>query len=77
MAMQLQAEGFPVGRDNARRLMHAAGVAVRHRKRCPVTTDSRHGSAVAPNLLARQVAGAQSTTVWAGDITDLGRAAGW
>lgn len=43
MAKQLQAEGFPVGRYKARRLRQAVGVAVRHRKRAPVTTDSRHG----------------------------------
>lgn len=77
MAKQLQAEGVPVGRYKARRLMQAAGVAVRHRKRCPVTTDSRHGYAVAPNLLARQFDVEQCDTVWAGDITYLWTADGW
>ena len=77
MAKQLQAEGFPVGRYKARRLMQAAGVAVRHRKRVPVTTDGRHGYAVAPNLLARQFEVEQSDTVWAGDITYLWTAEGW
>jgi putative transposase len=77
MAKQLQAEGFSVGRYKARRLMQEAGVAVRHRKRCPVTTDSRHGYAVAPNLLARQFDVEQSDTVWAGDITYLWTAEGW
>lgn len=77
MAKQLQAEGFPVGRYKARRLMQAAGVAVRHRTRAPVTTDSRHGYAVAPNLLARQFTVEQPDTVWAGDITYLWTAEGW
>jgi transposase InsO family protein len=77
MAKPLQADGVPVGRYNARRLMPEAGVAVRHRKRGPVTTDSRQGDAVAPKLLARQVDVAQSNTVWAGDITSLWTAAGW
>lgn len=77
MAKQLQAESCPVGRYKARRLMQEAGVAVRHRKRCPLTTDSRHGYAVAPNLLARQFDVAQSNTVWAGDITYLWTAEGW
>jgi transposase InsO family protein len=77
MAKQLQAEGFPVGRYKARRLMQAAGVAVRHRKRAPVTTDSHHSYAVAPNLLARQFEVEQSDTVWAGDITYLSTAEGW
>jgi putative transposase len=43
LAKPLQAEGDAVGRDKARRLMPRAGVAVRRRKRGPVTTDSRHG----------------------------------
>jgi transposase InsO family protein len=77
MAKQLQAEGFSVGRYKARRLMQEAGVVVRHRKRCPVTTDSRHGYAVAPNLLARQFDVETSDTVWAGDITYLWTAEGW
>ena len=77
MAKQLQADGFPVGRYKARRLMQEAGGAVRHRKRGPVTTDSRHSYAVAPNLLARQFDVEQSDTVWAGDITYLWTAEGW
>jgi putative transposase len=44
MARQLQAEGFAVGRAQARRLMRQAGVAVqRPQRRGPVTTDSRPG----------------------------------
>lgn len=77
MAKQLQTVGFPVGRYKARRLMQEAGVAVRHRKRCPITTDSRHGYAVAPNLLARQFDVEKSDTVWAGDVTYLWTAEGW
>jgi putative transposase len=77
MAKQLQAEGYAVGRYKARRLMQQAGVSVRRRKRCPVTTDSRHGYGVAPNLLARQFDVAQPDTVWVGDITYVWTAEGW
>jgi putative transposase len=77
LAKPLQAEGFSVGRDNARRLMPEAGVAVRHHQRGPVTTDSRHGDAVAPNLWARQCEVEKSDMVWAGAITDLWTAEGW
>jgi len=76
MAKQLQAEGYAVGRYKARRLMQQAGVSVRRRKRCPVTTDSRHGYGVAPNLLARQFDVAQPDTVWVGDITSVWTAEG-
>jgi transposase InsO family protein len=78
MAKQLQAEGYAVGRGKARRLMREAGVAVRrptHRR--PRTTDSRHGYGVAPNLLARQLAGEQPDQAWVGDITSLWTQEGW
>ena len=56
MAKPRQAEGAAVGRAKARRLMKAAGVMVRRPKHPrPLTTDSRQGYGVAPNLLARQV----------------------
>jgi putative transposase len=77
MAKQLQHEGYAVGRYRARRLMHEAGLRVRRRQRHLRTTDSRHGYAVAPNLLARQFKTAQPDTVWVGDITDVWTAAGW
>ena len=67
-----------VGRYKARRLMRQAGVAVRRPPtRHPVTTDSRHGYAVAPNLLARQFDVEQPDHVWVGDITYVWTAEGW
>jgi putative transposase len=78
MAKQLQADGFMVGRYKARRVMHQGGVAVRRpQQRRPMTTDSRHRYAVAPNLLARQFDVAQPDQVWVGDITYLWTAEGW
>ena len=78
MAKQLQAEGYAVGRDKARRLMRDAGVVVRRRtRRGPVTTDSQHGSAVAPHLLARQFDVDKPAQVWAGDMTYVWTAEGW
>ena len=78
MAKQLQDEGFAVGRAKARRLMNQAGVVVqRPKRRGPVTTDSRHGYAVAPNLLARQFDVAKPDQVWVGDISYVWTAEGW
>ena len=55
MAKQLQEDGCAGGRYKARRLMQQAAVTVqRRKKRQPMTTDSRHGYGVAPNVLARQ-----------------------
>jgi putative transposase len=78
MAKQLQDEGFAVGRAKARRLMHQAGEVVQRPKRHgPVTTDSRHGYAVAPNLLARRFDVAKPDQVWVGDISYVWTAEGW
>jgi transposase InsO family protein len=78
MAKQLQDEGFHVGRAKARRLMSQAGVAVQPpRRRGPMTTDSRHGDEVAPNLLAREFDVTAPDHVWAGDITYIWTAEGW
>lgn len=78
IAKQLQDEGFAVGRAKARRLMNQAGVAVqRPKRRGPVTTDSRHGYEVAPNLLARQFDVAKPDHVWVGDISYVWTGEGW
>ena len=58
--------------------MHQAGVVVqRPKRRGPITTDSRHGYAVAPNLLARQFDVAKPDEVWVGDISYVWTAEGW
>ena len=78
MAKQLQAEGFSVGRSQARRLMRQADVqGERPRRRPPVTTDSRHSLRVAPNVLARQFDVAAPDQVWVGDMTYVWTAEGW
>lgn len=77
-AQEVSNDGFAVGRYKARRLMRQAKLTVQRRKqRHPVTTDSRHGYTVAPNLLARQFAVAKPNQVWVGDITYVWTAEGW
>jgi transposase InsO family protein len=78
MAKALQDEGFAVGRVKVRRLMNEAGVKVeRGKRRAPVTTDSRHGYEVAPNLLARHFDVDEPDQAWVGDITYVWTAEGW
>lgn len=78
MAKPLQAASFAVGRHHARGLMRQAGIVVRRRtRRRPITTESRHGYDVAPNLLARQFDVDHPDQVWAGDITYVWTAEGW
>ena len=53
MAKGLQAQGYPVGRYQARGLMREAGLGVRYRRRYRVTTNSDHRHPVFPNRLER------------------------
>ncbi len=74
----LQAEGYRVGRCRTRTLMRQAGVSVRRQRRgVPQTTDSRHASPVAPNLLNRQFTVEVPNRVWGSDITYLPTQEGW
>jgi hypothetical protein len=78
LATPLQDAGFAVGRAQARRWLHQAGVAgPRPTRRGPVTTDRRPGDEVAPNRRARQVDGAPPAHVWGGESSSVGTGAGW
>jgi putative transposase len=61
-----------------RRVMQQAGVSVAGRcRRCPHTTESRHGDAVAPHLLERHGDVGAPKVAWCGDSTYSWTAAGW
>lgn len=74
---QLVRDAVPVGKHRVARLMRAAQLAGRVRRRFVVTTDSRHSLPVAPNTLNRQFAVQTSDAVWCADITYIPTAAGW
>jgi putative transposase len=50
---------------------------VRRRKRPPITTDSRHGYGIAPNLLQRAFEAERPNTIWLADITYVATDEGW
>ncbi len=77
MKEALNALGFPVSRHKARKLMHEAGVQVRHRRKYKVTTDSNHRLPVYDNLLQRQFDVPQTNQVYASDITYIWTQEGW
>ena len=77
MSRALRALGHPVGRFQARSLMRELGLRVVPTKRFKVTTDSKHGHPVAPNMLGRQFDVDTPYTHWAGYITYLWTASGW
>jgi transposase InsO family protein len=77
MKKALNALGFPVSRNKARKLMREAGVQVRHRKKFKVTTNSNHKQPVFDNLLERQFDVPQPDQVYASDITYIWTQEGW
>ena len=74
---QLVREGVTVGEDRVARLMQAAGLAGRVRRRFKVTTNSRHDKPIAPNMLNREFTAESSDSVWCADITYIHTAAGF
>lgn len=77
MAKQLQNKGYAVCRYAVRTLMRKAGIECKQRRRYRVTTQSKHGLAVAKNILKREFQVASPNRVWVADITYLWTLEGW
>ena len=75
---ELQAQGVRIARKRVARLMKENGIRLpRRRKRRPITTDSRHGYGIAPNLLQRAFEADRPNTIWLADITYVATDEGW
>lgn len=74
---QLRREGVEVSKERVARLMKADGLRGLVRRRFKVTTDSRHGRPVAPNVLNREFTVSATDSVWCADITSIWTLAGW
>jgi len=75
---KLRTAGHRVGRKRVARLMRAAGLQARRRRRFAVTTDSTHAFPLADNVVARQFAvGGPVNTVWVSDTTFIPTGEGW
>lgn len=77
MKKALNALGFPVSRNKAGKLMKAAKVQVRHRKKYKVTTNSNHKQPVFDNLVKRQFDVPEPDQVYVADITYIWIQEGW
>lgn len=78
MHAELISRGEKLGRGRVARLMREAGLrAQRKRPFRVMTTDSKHGFAVAPNIVARNFSASRPNEVWAGDITYVRTDEGW
>ena len=73
----LRAAGIRISPKRVARLMRAAGLTARGRRRFRRTTDSTHAWPTAPNALARRFAIGPPNHVWAADITALRTTVGW
>ena len=74
---ELKAQGHRVARKRVARLMRERKLAARRRRCFRVTTDSRHGFPIAPNVLQRDFTATAPNQVWVTDITFLWTKEGW
>ena len=75
---ELRARGVRIARKRVARLMRENGIRPpRRKKRPPITTDSRHGYGIAPNLLQRAFEADRPNTIWLADITYVATDEGW
>lgn len=74
---KLRHAGISIGRHRVARLMREERLQAKQRRKFKATTDSNHGHATAPNLLAREFRPLAVDTVWVGDITYIWTREGW
>jgi putative transposase len=77
MHKELLARGIRVGKLRVQKLMQRHGIKARGKRRFVVTTDSKHGLPIAPNLLERNFTAQRPNQVWTTDITYIATDGGW
>ena len=77
VAFELKAEGFDVSRSTVARIMRAAGLVARPRRRYVHTTDSDHSYRIAKNILDRQFTADRVNEKWVSDISYVPTKEGW
>lgn len=73
----LNVRGIACGKHRVARLRRVNGIEARRRRRFKVTTNSKHTTWIAPNLLNRCFQVAQPNRVWVGDVTFIATRVGW
>ena len=77
MARELRAQGRAVSTKRIARIMREKGLRGRRRRRYKATTDSRNGTNIAPNLLARRFLRSKPNEAWVTDVTAVFTGTGW
>ena len=77
IAVELKVLGFQVSRQRTARIMKAAGIRAKRKKKFISTTDSRHNYPIVPNVLNREFTATRPGQVWVSDITYIKTNKGW
>jgi putative transposase len=74
---ELHAQGKKGSRPRVARIMRAAGIQARRRRKFKVTTDSKHNYPIAPNVLDRKFSATRPSEIWVSDLTYVRTHSGW
>ena len=74
---QLRAQGIVCGEHRVARLRRLHGIEATRRRRFKVTTHSRRGHGVTPDLVQRGFTAPAPNRVWVGDVTCVATREGW
>ena len=74
---ELRAQNRKVSKNRVAKIMQAAGIQARKRRKFKATTDSRHRYPIAPNVLDRKFSASRPGEIWVSDITYVRTYSGW
>lgn len=77
MKVEMDHKGHCASRPRIARIMKAAGLCAKRKKKFKSTTDSKHNYPVAPNILNRDFNVDRPNAVWVSDITYVRTLQGW
>ena len=73
----LREQGIPCGKHRVARLRRLGGIEAKRRRRFKITTQSRLGQWIAPNLVERRFSAPAPNRLWVGDVTFVATRQGW
>ena len=73
----LTRQGIHCGKHRVARLRRLSGIEAKRRRRFTVTTHSRLGQWIAPNLVQRRFTAPAPNRLWVGDVTFVATRQGW
>lgn len=74
---ELKRRGVACGKHRVARLRSKAGIETRRRRKFKVTTRSRKGQVIAPNVINRCFKAQRPNLIWLGDVTFISTRKGW